>query len=239
MKDRHQHLPCFRRRLGLQGRLQCSKSELRQMRSSAFTDPVLKAYSRLAAKYDQRWSTYIDASVRETIRRIVVPADAVVLDVGCGTGALLKALSQAQPGLKLHGADPTPAMLAVAAKRLDDKASLHQAYAEALPFSDAFFDLVVSTSAFHFFRDPLKALAEMHRVLRPGGRIIVTDWCHDFFACRVCERVLRLTDRAHHRTYGSSECAALLTTAGFVDVNLERYKISWLWGLMTVSGRPK
>ena len=103
---------------------------------SDFTDPVLKAYSRLATKYDHRWSTYIEASIRETLRRIVVPADAVVLDVGCGTGALLKALSRAQTGLTLHGADPTPAMLAVAAKRLDDKISLHQAYAEALPFSD-------------------------------------------------------------------------------------------------------
>jgi hypothetical protein len=50
---------------------------------------------------------------------------------------------------------------------------------------------------------------------------------------RSYDRTLRLANRAFYRTYRQKECAALIRAAGFRDVTIERYKISWLWGLMT------
>jgi SAM-dependent methyltransferase len=86
---------------------------------------------------------------------------------------------------------------------------------------------------FHYLRAPRAALAEMRRVLRPGGEAIVTDWCDDFLACRVCDALLRAFSRSHFRTYGREECGRLLVDAGLIDVRVEAYKVDWLWGLMT------
>jgi hypothetical protein len=76
-------------------------------------------------------------------------------------------------------------------------------------------------------------LREIARVLRAGGRVFVTDWCDDYIACWICDRALRLLDPAHRRAYGQKECRNFLVRAGFQIEALERYKIDWLWGLMT------
>jgi SAM-dependent methyltransferase len=91
----------------------------------------------------------------------------------------------------------------------------------------------VSLSSFHFWPDPLAALRELHRVLRPHGRLVLTDWCDDFFSCRVCNLYLKWRDPAHRRIYGRNACEQMLNASGFQIHSVDRYKISWLWGLMT------
>jgi SAM-dependent methyltransferase len=81
------------------------------------------------------------------------------------------------------------------------------------------------------------ALKEMLRVLRPGGSLVITDWCDDYFACRVCGGLLRVLSAAHFRTYREHECRELLQAAGVGQILTERNKINWLWGLMTATGR--
>lgn len=195
--------------------------------------PVRRAYGRLAAIYDRRWRRYVDATVRETLARIELTPGSAVLDVACGTGVLLGALrSEREPG-RLVGVDLSIAMLEVARRRLGPGVDLAEASAEGLPFGDRTFDLVVSTNAFHYFRRPLAALGEMRRVLRPGGRLVLADWCDDYLACRVCDLVLRALDPSHFRTYGTKRCRRMLEAAALRVARLERYKITWLWGLMT------
>jgi len=106
-----------------------------------------------------------------------------------------------------------------------------------LPFSDASFHGVVSTSSLHYWPDPPGALAEIRRVLRRGGWLVVTDWCHDFLACRMLDALLRLVDRAHGRVLGTEACERLLRTGGFSDVRVERYRVGIFWGLMTARAR--
>jgi ubiquinone/menaquinone biosynthesis C-methylase UbiE len=96
-----------------------------------------------------------------------------VLDVGCGTGLLAARLRRELPRVRVVGCDFSHGMLAHAARR-SDPAALVQATALALPFADARFDAVVSTEAFHWFPDPVRALREFRRVLAPGGRILVS-----------------------------------------------------------------
>jgi ubiquinone/menaquinone biosynthesis C-methylase UbiE len=158
-----------------------------------------------------------------------------ILDVGCGTGAFLASLAHRFESSQLSGVDPSVEMLSVARDRLESNVVLVAARAEELPFSDESFDAVVSTNVFHFLREPRRALGEMRRVLRPGGRLIISDWCDDFLACRLCDLYLRLFSRSHYRMYGTHSCRRLLDETDFSVNDIERFKISWLWGLMCAS----
>jgi len=186
---------------------------------------VQKEYARLAPDYDNRWSFYIQSTLRETLKRIHIKQGQNVLDVGCGTGALLKALAKAYPGVALAGVDSTQEMLAVARQRLPEAIRLKQAGAEKLPFDNKSFDMVISCNMFHYIREPAAALAEMRRVLKPAGTFIVTDWCDDYLACRMCNLFLQAFNPAHFKAYRREECSNLLATSGFRGINIERYKI--------------
>lgn len=102
----------------------------------------------------------------------VAPGQAV-LDVACGTGALaLAAAAIVGPEGKVMGLDANPEMLAVARRKSAD-IDWREGTAESLPFDDSVFDAVVSQFGFMFFDDRARALSEMMRVLRPGGRLAV------------------------------------------------------------------
>lgn len=196
-------------------------------------DPVVIEYAKGAGRYDEKWAFYLEATTRETLRRMPMRPAARVLDVGCGTGELLRRLRAKYPDAVLAGLDPVPEMLAVARGKLSGREDLRTGYADALPWPAVSFDIVVSCNMFHYITHPVEALREMARVIRPGGALVLTDWCDDYVACRLCNLYLRLTNRAFYKTYREAECRALLREAGFRTVQLERYKISWLWGLMT------
>src|SRR5262249_6753873 len=151
--------------------------------------------------YDRRWSRYVQASIRETPRRLDLAETGRLLDVGCGTGSLLQAVAARHRRADLAGVDSSAEMLMVARGKLADDVSLRQGRAEALPFADNHFNAVISTSALHFCRRPADALKEMQRVLRPGGRMLITDWCDDYWTCKFCNVFLRIWSPAHYRTY--------------------------------------
>ena len=195
--------------------------------------PIIEEYARLAPAYDTKWSFYVEATTRETMARLSLRPSDRLLDVGCGTGALLERLSESYPAALLSGVDPVPEMLAVARRKLPSEVTLREGWAERLPFDSEQFDVVVSCNAFHYIRQPVAALLEMSRVLRPGGQLVITDWCDDYLACRVCDLALRLFSPAHFKVYRERECLRLLLAAGYRGVRIDRYKISWLWGLMT------
>lgn len=101
------------------------------------------------------------------------------LDVGCGTGRLLATLHGAWPGMKLTGIDLSAPYLAEARRLIGRTArvKLDEAAAEALPFDDASLDLVVSSFLLHELPKEIRAqaLAEMARVLKPGGLVVIVD----------------------------------------------------------------
>jgi len=196
-------------------------------------DPVVKEYSDTAKDYDKKWAFYVEATTRETLARLrILPTDRV-LDVGCGTGELLARLAAKYPEARLAGLDPVPEMLEVAKGKVSERVDLRVGWANQLPWPDSSFDVVVSCNVFHYITHPVAAVRELERVVRPGGRVVITDWCDDYVACRLCNVYLRLTSKAHYKTYRQAECAALLKEAGHALARIERYKINWLWGLMT------
>ncbi|MDN3513961.1 MAG: methyltransferase domain-containing protein [Candidatus Brocadia sp.] len=198
---------------------------------------VVNEYAGLASEYDRRWAFYIEATLRETLKRMDLTSHASLLDIGCGTGSLLQIISKNYPTVKIVGIDLSMEMLKIARDKQIKDAALIAGEARCLPFRSKSFDMVVSCNALHYLRNPEECLSEIARVLKPQGRIVITDWCDDYIACRVCDVFLRVFNRAHFKTYGRRACELLLRNAGYSNVQVERYKINWLWGLMTAKAQ--
>src|SRR5207302_5824025 len=101
------------------------------------------------------------------------------LDIGCGTGAFLREVKRNHPRLAVTGLDLSAPYLGVSGRRLApwSRVALVEAAAEAMPFPDAEFDIVSCLYLFHELPAPVRraVIAEIRRVLKPGGRLIFVD----------------------------------------------------------------
>jgi ubiquinone/menaquinone biosynthesis C-methylase UbiE len=96
-----------------------------------------------------------------------------VLDAGCGSGPLSAALRA--KGAVMTGFDGSPTMVELARRRLGDNVPLHVAdLSQPLPFTDGAFDDIVASLVLHYLQDWAAPLAELRRLLRPGGRLILS-----------------------------------------------------------------
>src|SRR5918994_6886749 len=137
----------------------------------------------------------------------------IVLDVACGTAHVAE---QAAPHVRqVVGIDLTPALLEVGAERLREagiaNVLLQEGNAAELPFLDASFDLVACRGAMHHFLHPEQPIAEMARVCRPEGRVVVSDMVATSAEARErFDQVHRYLDPSHARTLLEAELADLL-----------------------------
>ena len=101
-----------------------------------------------------------------------------ILDVGCGTGRLLRSAESLFPNARLEGVDPAPEMVATAKGALgaESRITVRQGTAEELPFGDGEFDLVFSSMTFHHWADQRRGVAEVRRVLGADGRWMLADF---------------------------------------------------------------
>jgi ubiquinone/menaquinone biosynthesis C-methylase UbiE len=148
-----------------------------------------------------------------------------VLEVAVGTGLNLPHYPS---GVRLTGIDVSPEMLALARERADRlglDVTLREADAQALPFPDASFDTVVCTLGLCSIPDDRRAIAEMKRVLRPGGRVLLLDhvgssWWPIWLGQRLAELVtVRVAEE-----YQTRRPLPLLVEAGFEIVESQRLR---------------
>jgi SAM-dependent methyltransferase len=146
-----------------------------------------------------------------------------ILDVGVGPGLLALDLARlvGETG-RLVGLDLAPAMVEMAAARLDEapQAEVRLGDAAALDLLDAGFDAAVSTQVYEYVADMPRALAELHRVLRPGGRALIldTDWRSIVWHCSDTarmDRVLQCWDAHLADPHLPARLGPLLRRAGF------------------------
>jgi len=141
-------------------------------------------FDGIAARYDfvnRVISLGIDQSWRrKTVQALELGENARALDLATGTGDLALLIAGAAPGSRVVGLDPSLKMLEIArgkvtAAGLDARVELVAGDAEALPFADATFDGVSIAFGIRNVPDRARALAEMARVIRPGGRVAVLE----------------------------------------------------------------
>ena len=173
---------------------------------------------------------------RDVMRRQQLVSDAVgaapgdrILDVGSGPGFYVaELLEQVGSEGSVVGLDSSQPMLALAAHRCEghDNVAFHEADATSLPVEDASFDVVLSVQVLEYVADVPAALAEMHRTLRAGGRLVVwdVDWAtvslHTTDPART-ERILRSWDGHLAHPSLPQSLTSQLQAAGFEDVKLE------------------
>jgi len=174
------------------------------------------AFDDRAPGYEQGWRGRLHHDIADQMAELAVSVDATpkrVLDVGCGTGYLLRLLAvRCPPATELAGIDAAPAMIRTADQAAGaGRLAFAVGVAERLPYPDAAFDLVVSTTSFDHWADQQAGLHECARVLAPGGHFVLAD----VFSPLLGPTLLG-GRRAKART--PRRASRLLSTAGFKDL---------------------
>lgn len=178
-------------------------------------------FNRWAISYDRHWmQRVIFGPIQRTVLQLAAEQfgqPSAIIDVGCGTGKLLRSAEATFPGAKLVGIDAAIEMVKQAqSSNPTGTIQFHQATAEELPFPDAAFDLVFSTMSFHHWQNQGRGIAEVARVMTPGGRWLLADFIASGFMKRV-RSLLRL-----HQFPDRADLQGMLLDAGLKVVTERR-----------------
>jgi ubiquinone/menaquinone biosynthesis C-methylase UbiE len=171
------------------------------------------AFDDRARSYDEGWRGRLHHAISNrtaALAAATVAAPQRVLDVGCGTGYLIRVLAGHYPrAQELAGIDAASNMIQAANSLTDDeRLTFVTGVAEQLPYADASMDLVVSSTSFDHWSDQCAGLAECARVLRPGGHLVLVDQFSRWLI-----PTLAVSRRSKART--RSRAGSLLDRAGF------------------------
>ena len=159
-----------------------------------------------------------------------------ILDLACGTGELAKLILAKNPQQAITGVDISPDMLAVAREKLQacPQVKLFDASVTALPSQDLSFDLIICANAFHYFENPRLALAEMKRVLKPNGQLVILDWWRNYWVLQLLNLLFEAIDPAYQRCYTPKELENLAIDVGFELIKDGRVRFGFIWELMAI-----
>lgn len=197
---------------------------------------VQAEYAQLAPRYDRHWRRYIEVTADWTVAPIAAARPGRVVDLGCGTGTVLARLSEQASDVRPLGVDASRPMLRRAREKLGRHVPLVAGDAAMPPLADGSLDTLVSSSVLHFLDRPEVALRAWYRLVRAGGRIVVTDWCRDYLPTRLIGWYLRLIGR-RPVILSEAELVRSMQQAGFQQIELQRFRASWAWGLMRCVAR--
>jgi ubiquinone/menaquinone biosynthesis C-methylase UbiE len=200
-------------------------------------------YDRAAADYDRRWARYNRASLA-LLRPWIEGRDlGRVVDVGCGTGNLLPLLMDSAGRMDgCVGVDLSPEMLRMArgkARGGAGEAGFVAADAARLPLRVASFDTAVSASVLHYWDDARSGLAEIRRVLRPGGRLLLLDWSRDRPGMWLMNAYLRARGEHYPHMYSRAEARDAVRAAGFQVEGARSASAGWPWHLFVITARKR
>lgn len=192
-------------------------ARMRTQKTDIDSDHARKA----AARFDDWATTYGEDRISPWFRyyqtlalsKLDLSGGAGFLDVGCGPGwAVREAARQLRDG-KACGIDISPGMIEKAKSHCEGSLNVEfrVANSEQIPYADESFHSVLCSFSFHHYENPLTALAEIKRVLKTGGKIVILDSARDVsFPMWLQDRWRRHFERSHVRYYTTKELGALI-----------------------------
>ncbi len=184
---------------------------------------IVDQFTRQAATFEER---HAHAGPLERMLRVAgVTADDTVLDLGCGPGIV--ACAFAETARQVTGLDLAPAMLDRARARQAKRSLTNMTWTcgdvAKLPFADNSFSMVVTRYTFHHFLSPADVLAEMKRVCRPGGRVVVADVTPEAEKLSAYDRFETLRDPSHAHALSLDGLKRLFVQAGLRIIAMDSF----------------
>jgi SAM-dependent methyltransferase len=179
-------------------------------------------FARTAARFAAHQDANAD-ELSDRVQRFVLPnGDERAVDVGCGAGAL--ALALAPHVREVVGVDPVEELLELARERAPANATFVRGDGTALDFPDGAFDLAGTVRTLHHVKRPELVIAELTRVTRPGGRVLVIDQLApvDPLEALAIDRFERARDRGHARLLPDGDFRQLFEANGLVLLRTDR-----------------
>jgi len=201
--------------------------------SDSFRDSEFSGWTARAESYDRLFTPISKQTIPPIIAKLGAIRGKRILDVCCGSGHLTAAL--AGKGAEAEGLDFAPTMVTKAANS-HPKTSFRQGDAEKLPYESNSFDHVVCCYGVMHLERPDLAIAEVHRVLRQGGKYIFTQWAKDDDLLRIVSSAITQHGSQSVKVPAAppmmrfsdpDECRRVLIASGFDKVTVDRINIEW------------
>ena len=207
------------------------------MSTFGLKDSVQSQFNQAAANYSTSPIHSSGPDLVEMVKAAQLTGHEHVLDAGCGTGHT--ALNFAPHVTQVVAYDLAESMLAQGAKLAAERNLTNIEFrlgdVETLPFADATFDLITTRYSAHHWPNPQRALQEFHRVLRPSGRLLISDIVSssDFVLDTHFQIIELLRDASHVRDHTEDQWLAMLADAGFAGDVPHRWEVfidyaSWI-----------
>ena len=163
-----------------------------------------------------------------------------ILDLGCGTGMGTIDIALKLKGTgKVIGLDLSRKMIEQARKKLAnikyDNVKFRVGSAISLDY-DNYFDYVLSTNAFHHFKDKGNIFLKVKKALKLHGVFIVQDICDDYFLMNILDFMGKIGEKAHVGSTTLQKLKDLFLITDFSNIKVERIKLNWFWGIMVGEG---
>jgi ubiquinone/menaquinone biosynthesis C-methylase UbiE len=193
------------------------------------------AKKRVAKRYFDKWALDYDNSILQhivfktshemLIKEILVNngGKKKVLDVGCGTGEFVYKLAEYFKKYEVHGIDLSKEMINKASNKSGfENAKFEIGDVENMPYPDNTYDIITCSHSFHHYPNKDKAMAEMYRILKPNGRVMIVDGCRDVFFGRVIFDIVERMEKHVYHLF-AEEFRKLFRDTGFNNIVQKRF----------------
>lgn len=149
-----------------------------------------------------------------------------ILDVGCGTGEILKSIKERYSFVKLYGLDISEEMLKQANDKLKGTATLILGDAENITLETNSFDLLLCTDSFHHYPNPQQAISEFYRVLKHGKFLLIADYWKPFPIRQIMNLFISYSNEGDVKIYSKKEIIEFLKRGGFQEITYKKIQNS-------------